>query len=107
MAISVVMPALEMAQENGKLLAWRKKEGERVTKGEPLLEIETDKAVVEVEAPGDGILAGITADVGAVVPVGETIAWLVASGERPPAMGVTAGAAPRASGRPETTTAAA
>src|SRR3974390_1400746 len=61
MAISVVMPALEMAQETGKLLAWRKKEGDRVVKGEPLLEIETDKAVVEVEAPGDGILAGITA----------------------------------------------
>jgi len=79
------MPALEMAQETGKLLAWRKKEGERVSKGEPLLEIETDKAVVEVEAPGDGILAGITADVGAVIPVGETIAWLVAPGEKPPA----------------------
>jgi len=61
MAISVVMPALEMAQETGKLLAWRKKEGEAVKKGEPLLEIETDKAVVEIEAPGDGILAGITA----------------------------------------------
>jgi pyruvate dehydrogenase E2 component (dihydrolipoamide acetyltransferase) len=96
MAISVVMPALEMAQENGKLLAWRKKEGERVSKGEPLLEIETDKAVVEVEAPGDGILAGITADVGAVIPVGETIAWLVAPGEKPPAK--TASTAPTARG---------
>ena len=53
------MPALEMAQETGKLIAWRKKEGDRVTKGEPLLEIETDKAVVEVEAPADGVLAGI------------------------------------------------
>ncbi len=84
MAISVVMPALEMAQETGKLLAWRKKEGEAVKKGEPLLEIETDKAVVEVEAPGDGVLAGITANVGAVIPVGETIAWLVAPGENPP-----------------------
>ena len=58
MAISIVMPALEMAQETGKLLAWRKNEGEQVTKGEPLLEIETDKAVVEVEAPADGLLAG-------------------------------------------------
>ena len=96
MAISVVMPALEMAQENGKLLAWRKKEGERVSKGEPLLEIETDKAVVEVEAPGDGILAGVTAEVGAVIPVGETIAWLVAPGEMPPAKAVTAAPAARA-----------
>ncbi|MGB8323672.1 MAG: dihydrolipoamide acetyltransferase family protein [Candidatus Acidiferrum sp.] len=92
MAISVVMPALEMAQETGKLLAWRKKEGESVRKGEPLLEIETDKAVVEVEAPGDGVLAGVTAEVGAVVPVGETIAWLVAPGEKPPAKSATTAA---------------
>ncbi len=103
MAISVVMPALEMAQETGKLLAWRKKEGERVTKGEPLLEIETDKAVVEVEAPGDGILAGMTADVGAVVPVGQTIAWLVGPGEKPPAK--SAAPAARASSSQERTTA--
>ena len=95
MAVSVVMPALEMAQETGKLLAWRKKEGESVSKGEPLLEIETDKAVVEVEAPGDGILAGITAGVGAVIPVGETIAWLVAPGEKPP-LNVAASPAARA-----------
>jgi pyruvate dehydrogenase E2 component (dihydrolipoamide acetyltransferase) len=84
MAFSVVMPALEMAQETGKLLAWRKNEGDRVTKGEPLLEIETDKAVVEVEAPADGILAGIKAAVGADIPVGRTIAWIVAAGEAPP-----------------------
>jgi pyruvate dehydrogenase E2 component (dihydrolipoamide acetyltransferase) len=67
-------------------LAWRKKEGEAVKKGEPLLEVETDKAVVEIEAPGDGFLAGITAPEGAVIPVGETIAWLVAAGEKPPAL---------------------
>ncbi|HWY23038.1 MAG TPA: dihydrolipoamide acetyltransferase family protein [Candidatus Acidoferrum sp.] len=85
MAFSVVMPALEMAQETGKLISWRKKEGERVTKGEPLLEIETDKAVMEVEAPADGILAGITGVVGADIPVGQTIAWIVAPGEKPPA----------------------
>jgi pyruvate dehydrogenase E2 component (dihydrolipoamide acetyltransferase) len=85
MAVSVVMPALEMAQETGKLLAWRKQEGDRVTKGEPLLEIETDKAVVEVEAPGDGILSAVRAAAGAVVPVGQVIAWLVAPGEIVPA----------------------
>jgi len=85
MAISVVMPALEMAQETGKLLAWRKKEGEQVTKGEPLLEIETDKAVVEVEAPGDGVLAAVTAKVGDEIPVGQTIAWLLKPGEAAPA----------------------
>jgi pyruvate dehydrogenase E2 component (dihydrolipoamide acetyltransferase) len=84
MAFSVVMPALEMAQETGKLIAWRKQEGDRVTKGEPLLEIETDKAVVEVEAPADGILAGIKAVAGDDIPVGQTIAWIVAPGAAPP-----------------------
>jgi pyruvate dehydrogenase E2 component (dihydrolipoamide acetyltransferase) len=84
MAFSVVMPALEMAQETGKLVAWRKSEGESVVKGEPLLEIETDKAVLEVESPADGILAGVSEQAGAVVPVGKTIAWIVRPGEVPP-----------------------
>ena len=84
MAFSVVMPALEMAQETGKLVAWRKKEGENVVKGEPLLEVETDKAVLEVEAPADGVLAGVKAHEGAIVPVGQTIAWIVRPGEVPP-----------------------
>jgi pyruvate dehydrogenase E2 component (dihydrolipoamide acetyltransferase) len=85
MAISVIMPALEMAQETGKLLSWRKKEGDRIAKGEPLLEIETDKAVVEIEAPGDGFLAGIKAQEGDVIPVGQIIAWLLQPGEAVPA----------------------
>ena len=84
MAHSIVMPALEMAQETGKLLSWRKKEGDAIAKGEPLLDVETDKAVVEIEAPADGILAGIKAHAGAVIPVGQTIAWIVNPGEKPP-----------------------
>ena len=85
MAISVVMPALEMAQETGKLISWLKKEGESVAKGEPLLEVETDKAVMEIESPGDGVLAGVKVQAGAEVPVGQTIAWIVRPGEVPPA----------------------
>jgi len=100
MAFSVVMPALEMAQETGKLIAWRKKEGDRVSKGDPLLEIETDKAVMEVEATADGILAGITGVVGTDIPVGRTIAWIVAPGEKPPAEIETA-PAPAARGKTE------
>jgi pyruvate dehydrogenase E2 component (dihydrolipoamide acetyltransferase) len=96
MAFSVVMPALEMAQETGKLIAWRKQEGDRVTKGEPLLEIETDKAVMEVEAPADGILAGITGLIGADIPVGQTIAWIVAPGEKLPIENASAAATPTA-----------
>jgi len=85
MASSVVMPALEMAQETGKIISWLKKEGDSITKGQPLLEVETDKAVVEIEATADGILAGILSKEGDVVPVGKTIAWIVAPGEKPPA----------------------
>ena len=96
MAFSVVMPALEMAQETGKLIAWRKQEGDRVTEGEPLLDIETDKAVMEVEAPADGILAGITAVAGTDIPVGQTIAWIVAPGEKPPTENQSAISAPTA-----------
>ncbi len=98
------MPALEMAQETGKLIAWRKKEGERVSKGEPLLEVETDKAVVEVEAPADGILAGIIAQAGADIPVGQTIAWILAPGEKPPTENESAMAAPAARGKTESHT---
>ncbi|HEX5229700.1 MAG TPA: dihydrolipoamide acetyltransferase family protein [Bryobacteraceae bacterium] len=85
MAVSVVMPALEMAQETGKIISWLKKEGDAIAKGEPLAEIETDKVVLELEAPGEGVLAGVTAAAGDVVQVGKTIAWIVAPGEKPPA----------------------
>jgi pyruvate dehydrogenase E2 component (dihydrolipoamide acetyltransferase) len=85
MAISVVMPALELAQETGKVLVWIKKEGDKVLKGEPLLEIETDKVSFELEAQADGILAGVRSREGDVVPVGQIIAWLVAPGEQVPA----------------------
>ena len=94
MATSVVMPALEMAQETGKIVSWLKKEGDAVSKGEILLEVETDKAVVEVEANADGVLAAVKSREGDVVPVGQTIAWLVAPGEQPPAE--SAAAAPMA-----------
>jgi pyruvate dehydrogenase E2 component (dihydrolipoamide acetyltransferase) len=102
MAISVVMPALEMAQETGKLLAWRKKEGENTVKGEPLLEIETDKATVEVEATADGILSGIKSHEGDVVAVGMVIAWILQPGEALPAE-----AAASSSGVPSTRASAA
>jgi pyruvate dehydrogenase E2 component (dihydrolipoamide acetyltransferase) len=77
------MPALELAQETGKIISWIKNEGDSITKGEPLLEIETDKITFEIEAPGDGVLAGIKSGAGEEVPVGQTIAWIVAPGEKP------------------------
>jgi pyruvate dehydrogenase E2 component (dihydrolipoyllysine-residue acetyltransferase) len=100
MAISIVMPALEIAQETGTLIAWRKKEGEQVARGETLLEIETDKAVMEIEAPGDGVLVGVKVHEGAVVPVGQTIAWIVAPGEVLPAEAVPSNTTTRSANAP-------
>src|SRR5437879_13708422 len=79
------MPALGMAQETGRLVRWLKNEGDDVQRGEPLMEVETDKAVVEVESPGEGVLGGIRVSEGDEVPVGETIAYLLSPGEAAPA----------------------
>ncbi len=99
MATNVIMPALGMAQETGKVLQWLKREGDAVTKGEPLLEIETDKATVELEAPASGILRHVTAAAGETVPVGQAIAQILAPGESPQdAPSTTTGASPAAPG---------
>src|SRR6056297_320897 len=76
---SVVMPALGMAQDSGVVVGWLKAPGEAVAEGEPLLEVETDKATMEVPAERGGYLAAILAEEGDDVPVGETIAILSAS----------------------------
>src|SRR5437016_6913733 len=74
MPTNVIMPALEMAQENGKVIRWLVAPGTRVEKGQPIVEIETDKITVEIEAPDSGVLNNVTAREGDVVPVGRTIA---------------------------------
>ena len=81
MATSVIMPALELAQETGKVIRWLKAPGDAVAKGEPLLEIETDKVTTEIEAPASGILMNVSAREGDVVPVGQAIAQIGAPGE--------------------------
>jgi pyruvate dehydrogenase E2 component (dihydrolipoamide acetyltransferase) len=83
MATDVIMPALGMAQETGKILRWLKTDGEAVSKGEPLMEIETDKVTVEVEAPADGTLA-LRAAEGDEVGVGKAVAVIVGAGEPVP-----------------------
>jgi pyruvate dehydrogenase E2 component (dihydrolipoamide acetyltransferase) len=80
-AKDVIMPALGMAQETGTLLRWFKSEGDDVTKGKPLMEVETDKAAVEIEAPASGTLSSIIAREGDVIPVGQRIAVILAPGE--------------------------
>lgn len=81
MPVPVIMPKFEMAQESGKILRWLKGEGEPVVKGEPILEVETDKVAMEVEAPASGTLVGIQVGPGEVVPIGQPIAYILQPGE--------------------------
>lgn len=80
MATNVILPALGMAQDTGKIVQWLKAEGEAVREGEFIAEIETDKATVELEAPATGTLARLHA-AGDEVPVGQAIAVILADGE--------------------------
>lgn len=81
MATDVVLPALGMSQDTGRIVKWLKAEGDQVAENEPLATIETDKATVDIEAPAAGVLARILAPVDAEVPVGQIIATILAPGE--------------------------
>ena len=74
MSRDVIMPALGMAQKTGSVVRWRKQPGEAVKAGDVLMEVETDKAVMEVEADSDGVLIDVRAAPGEEIPVGEVIA---------------------------------
>jgi pyruvate/2-oxoglutarate dehydrogenase complex dihydrolipoamide acyltransferase (E2) component len=72
----VIMPALGMAQDTGKIVSWLKQSGDAVKAGDALFEVETDKATMEVESPADGFLTDVTAGDGDDVPVGNVIALI-------------------------------
>ena len=95
MPTNVIMPALEMAQETGKVIRWLVAPGTHVDKGQPIVEIETDKITVEIEAPASGVLGDVTAQEGDVIPVGQTIAVIGGAGvAAAPAKAPTPAAAP-------------
>lgn len=81
MATDVLMPAMGYDMTEGTIVRWLKQPGDAVKRGEPIAEIETDKAVVEIEAFAEGTLAEIVASEGDVVPVGALIARIGADGE--------------------------
>jgi pyruvate dehydrogenase E2 component (dihydrolipoamide acetyltransferase) len=83
MATEVFVPKMTDFMEEGVIKAWLVAEGDRVEEGQPILEIETDKALSEMESPASGYLKGIRpgAEPGATIPVGETIAYVVESME--------------------------
>lgn len=82
MAIEIFMPALSPTMEEGTLATWLVKEGDTVSSGDVIAEIETDKATMEVESIDDGVMAKILIDAGTDnVPVGQIIAILAEEGE--------------------------
>jgi pyruvate dehydrogenase E2 component (dihydrolipoamide acetyltransferase) len=80
----VIMPKMGDAMEEGTLLKWLKSEGEEVSEGDPIAEIETDKVTMELEAEDAGTLAQLIASEGQDVPVGEAIAFIAGEGEEIP-----------------------
>src|SRR5438309_10637888 len=84
MATEVVLPRLGLTQEEGTVVRWIKPEGSSVKKGEPLFEVMTDKATLEVEAPASGVLLRILVAEGGTVPVATPIALIGEPGEALP-----------------------
>ncbi|XWN28926.1 MAG: biotin/lipoyl-containing protein [Devosia sp.] len=77
----VIMPALGMAQDTGLIVAWLKGAGDEVSATDPLMEVETDKATMEVEAGANGTLIELRAAEGENVPVGQVVAVIAGAGE--------------------------
>src|SRR5258708_30478294 len=74
----IIMPKMGDAMTEGKVIRWYKQAGDPVKKGEPVLEIETDKVNLDLEAEADGTLSEHVAAEGTVVPVGGTLATILA-----------------------------
>jgi len=99
----VIMPALGMAQDSGVLIGWLKAAGDPVKAGDPLMEVETDKATMEVEAAHDGFLTDLSAEAGATVPVGQVVAMIsdTPEGSGKPGAPTEAAVAPKEDSKPD------
>ncbi len=100
MAVPIRMPMPGQMTEECTVLQWYKAEGETVSKGDPLFEIETDKSNMEIEAFDEGTLLRIDAPEGATVPVEAIVAWIGQPGEELPEPAAAGGAAPAAASAP-------
>ena len=81
MAAELKVPKLGMDMEEANILRWLVEEGAEVEKGDPVIEIDTDKGSYEVEANADGFIRGLRGEEGQTVPVGATLAFIAAPGE--------------------------
>ncbi|MCH8295912.1 2-oxo acid dehydrogenase subunit E2 [Candidatus Poribacteria bacterium] len=82
MAVELTMPQMDQTMTTGTIGKWLVTEGDTVKEGDPVLEIETDKVVHEMESPADGIIAQILAEDGSTVPVNAVLAIITAPGEK-------------------------
>jgi pyruvate dehydrogenase E2 component (dihydrolipoamide acetyltransferase) len=82
MPVEVILPKVDMDMSTGTISVWHVKDGETVKKGQPLFDIETDKAAMEIESPGDGVIRIGDAPVRAVVPIGTVVAMIFGAGEQ-------------------------
>jgi pyruvate dehydrogenase E2 component (dihydrolipoamide acetyltransferase) len=89
-----LVPKLSATMESATVLRWLKRAGQKVRMGEPLVELETDKAAIEVEAPADGTLESILAPEGTQLPIGAALGRLATSGAEPAASAAKPAAAP-------------
>ncbi|MFP3984870.1 MAG: dihydrolipoamide acetyltransferase family protein [Candidatus Bathyarchaeia archaeon] len=84
MATKILMPRLSLTMKTGSVIQWHKKEGEKVEKGEPVVEVLSEKVTYDVEAPASGILRKISAEEGVDLPVGTVLAFIAAPNEELP-----------------------
>ena len=84
MATLFALPKLGMNQEEGEVVNWLVKEGDEVTKGQPIVEVETDKTTVELEATASGVVGRIVRRAGEIVPINAVLAVILAPGEALP-----------------------
>lgn len=94
------MPKVDMDMSHGRILAWRVKEGQTVEKGEPLFDIETDKAAMEVESPASGTVRDLVEE-NVDVAIGDAVAFIYADGESVPTPAEAGSSAPVAPARPD------
>src|SRR5512133_434305 len=94
MAKPIKMPKLSDQMTEGKIAEWVKREGDEVSAGDVVAQVETEKATLDVEAFESGVLIGVAVKAGETAPVGHPIAWLGARGEKVPE-------APAAKGAPD------
>ena len=76
MSVEITLPPLSESMDKGKIVKWFKKEGEQVSKDEPLYEVETDKATIQIRTPGSGVVEKIMIQEGEYASVGEVIAYM-------------------------------